>query len=147
MKVITAAAVILMLCSTSWAQSRRPKNFDELLTYTGPDRQQLLFEGAKAEGKVVWYTSLSGVYREIVDSFKKKYPAVAIEPYRGGTPELAPRLLNEAQSGRFVADAVEAPPSLLMLLRERGILKPYASPELARYPDEAKTKADGARVY
>src|SRR5207253_409464 len=119
MKVITAAAVILMLSSAAWPQSRRPKNFDELLTYTGSDRQQLLLEGAKAEGKVVWYTSLSGVYREIVDSFKKKYPAVVIEPYRGGTTELAPRLLNEAQSGRFVADGVEAPPSLLMLLRER----------------------------
>jgi iron(III) transport system substrate-binding protein len=148
MKVITLAGLmLLMLFSVSWGQSRRPKTFDELAAYTGPDRQQILLEGAKAEGKVVWYTSLSGVYREIVDSFKRKYPAVAIEPYRGGTTELAPRLLNEAQSGRFVADAVEAPPSLLMLLRERGMLKPYASPELARYPDEAKTRADSGRVY
>lgn len=34
-----------------------------------------------------------------------------------------------------------------MLLRERGLLKAYTSPELARYPDEAKTKADGTRIY
>jgi ABC-type Fe3+ transport system substrate-binding protein len=34
-----------------------------------------------------------------------------------------------------------------MLLRENGILMPYASPELAKYPEEAKTKADGSRVY
>ena len=34
-----------------------------------------------------------------------------------------------------------------MLLRERSLLKAYMSPELARYPDEAKTKADGARIY
>src|ERR1044071_4127372 len=148
MKLITwTAVVLLMLSSLSWGQSRRPKTLDELAAYTGADRQQILLEGAKAEGKVVWYTSLSGVYREIVDSFKKKYPAVAIEPYRGGTTELAPRLLNEAQSGRFVADAVEAPPSLLMLLRERGLLKAYASPELTRYPEDAKTKGDGGRVY
>src|SRR5690242_10556841 len=148
MKLLTLI-MFLMVTMPSFlrAQARKPRTLDELATYTGPDRQQLLLEGAKAEGKIVWYTSLSGVYREIVDSFKRKYPAIAIEPYRGGTTELAPRLLNEAQSGRFVADAVEAPPSLLMLLRERGILKPYASPELARYPDEAKTKADGARVY
>jgi iron(III) transport system substrate-binding protein len=34
-----------------------------------------------------------------------------------------------------------------MLLRESGILKPYASAELSRYPDEAKTKFDNSRVY
>ena len=34
-----------------------------------------------------------------------------------------------------------------MLLRDGGILKAFTSPELARYPEEAKTKADGARVY
>jgi iron(III) transport system substrate-binding protein len=56
-------------------------------------------------------------------------------------------LINEAQAGRPVADALEATPGLLMALRERAILKPYLSPELARYPDIAKTQADGARVY
>jgi iron(III) transport system substrate-binding protein len=56
-------------------------------------------------------------------------------------------LLNEAQAGRYVADALESTPGLLMLLRERGLLKAYTSPELSRYPDEAKTKADGARIY
>ena len=47
---------------------------------TGPDRQKILLEGVKAEGKVLWYTSLSGGnYRELVDAFKKKYPEVPIE--------------------------------------------------------------------
>jgi iron(III) transport system substrate-binding protein len=55
--------------------------------------------------------------------------------------------LNEAQAGRPVADALESTPGLLMLLRERNLLKAYTSPELGRYPDEAKTKADGNRVF
>ena len=46
-----------------------------------------------------------------------------------------------------MADALESTPGFLMLLRDSGILKAYTSPELARYPEEAKTKADGARVY
>jgi hypothetical protein len=33
-----------------------------------------------------------------------------------------------------------------MLLRDGGLLKPFISPELARYPDEAKTKA-GRRAF
>jgi iron(III) transport system substrate-binding protein len=148
MKVVSLSAVLfLALLSVTWAQTRRPKTLDELVVYSGPDRQQILLEGAKAEGKIVWYTSLAGVYREIIDVFKRKYPFLTLDPYRGGSLELAPRLLNEAKAGRFVADALEGTPGLLMLLRDSGILKGYSSPELARYPDEAKTKADGGRVY
>jgi len=133
--------------SSVWAQTKKPRTLDELAAYTGADRHQILLDGAKAEGKIVWYTSLSGVYRELVNAFKKKYPDIDIEVYRGGSTDLGPRLLNEAQAGRFVADALESTPGLLMLLRERNILKPYVSPELTRYPDEAKTKADTTRIY
>ena len=145
------ATLIVLLIITmplfAGAQTRKPRTLDELVTYIGPDRHQILLEGAKAEGKIVWYTSLSGVYRELVEAFKRKYPAVAIDVYRGGSTDLGPRLINEAQSGRFVGDALESTPGLLMMLREGGLLKPYSSPELARYPDEAKTKLDATRVY
>src|SRR5262249_32524447 len=123
------------------------KTLDELVSYTGPDRQKILTEGAKAEGKVVWYTSLSGNYREIVDAFKKKYPEIQIEVYRAGSSDVAERLLNEAKAGRYFAYAIETTPGSIMLLRESRILKPDASPELAKYPEDAKTKADASRVY
>jgi iron(III) transport system substrate-binding protein len=138
---------IALMTSSAWSQGKKPRTLDELAAYTGADRHQILLDGAKAEGKIVWYTSLSGVYRELVNAFKKKYPEIDIEVYRGGSTDLGPRLLNEAQAGRFVADALESTPGLLMLLRERNILKSYTSPELTRYPDEAKTKADNSRIY
>jgi iron(III) transport system substrate-binding protein len=148
MKVLSLALLILATMSSfGWGQTKKPRTLDELAAYTGADRHQILLDGAKAECKVVWYTSLSGVYRELVDAFKRKYPDIAVEVYRAGSTDLGPRLLNEAQAGRYVADALESTPGLLMLLRERGLLKAYTSPELSRYPDEAKTKADGARIY
>jgi iron(III) transport system substrate-binding protein len=147
MKVFALVFVLLAMASLSWGQARKPRTLDDLAAYNGADRHQILLDGAKQEGKIVWYTSLSGVYRELVEVFKKKYPEIAIEVYRGGSTDLAPRLFNEAKANRFVADALESTPGLLMLLRENGILKPYASPELNRYPDEAKTKADASRVY
>jgi len=131
----------------AWSQGTKPKTLDELVAYTGPDRQKIILEGAKAEGKVVWYTSLSGNYREIVDAFKKKYPEIQIEVYRAGSTDVAQRLLSEAQAGRYLADAMETTPGALMLLRDKGILKLFTSPELAKYPEEAKTKGDGGRVY
>lgn len=149
MKTLFAAWLIMVVLATSlaWSQTRKPRTLDELAGYTGADRQQILVEGAKAEGKVVWYTSLSGVYRDMVDAFKKKYPFIDVEVFRGGSNDLTPRIINEAQAGRPVADALESTPGLLMALRDRGLFKPYFSPEAAKYPDEAKGKADGNKVF
>lgn len=149
MKSFFAASLTMVVLASSlaWAQTRKPRTLDELAAYTGADRQQILLDGAKAEGKITWYTSLSGVYRELADAFKRKYPDIVMDAYRGGSTDLAQRLLQEQQAGRYVADALESTPGLLMLLRERGILKPYTSPELARYPDDAKAKAEGNRVF
>ena len=32
----------------------------ELAAYNKPDREKVLYDGAKKEGKVMWYTSLTG---------------------------------------------------------------------------------------
>jgi len=141
-----AAITLLMLTDLGWGQAKRPRTLDELVSYTAADRQQIILDGAKAEGKLIWYTSLSGNYKEIVEAFKKKYPQVAIDVYRAGSNDVAQRLVSEAQAGRYLADALEVTPGSLILLRERNILKPFWSPELARYPEEARTKADGNRV-
>ena len=78
MKILSLSAIILLaLISVAWGQTKKPRTLDELAVYSGTDRQQILFEGAKAEGKVVWYTSLSGVYREIVEPSRKNIPLSA----------------------------------------------------------------------
>ena len=78
--------MLLMLSVASWA-SAQTRNFNTpaLAGYMGADREKLLFEGAKPEGKVVWYTSLSGgSYKALAEAFKAKYPGVEIEVYRRG---------------------------------------------------------------
>ena len=147
MKLWIAVILVIISAAPSWGQARRPRTLDELVSYSGADRHQILLEGAKGEGKIVWYTSLSGVYRELVEHFKKKYPEISLEVYRAGSNDLTPRIINESQAKRPVADALESTPGLLMALRDRGLLKAYFSPELAKFPDEAKAKADGNRVY
>ena len=55
----------------------------ELVTYNGKDREQVLYAGAKSEGKVTWYTSLAGdSYKAMIKAFETKYPGVKIEAYR-----------------------------------------------------------------
>ncbi len=140
--------VFVAALSLFMVRSGDAKTMDELATYSGPDRQKILEEGAKKEGKVVWYTSLtSTTYKGIVKAFKDKYPDVEVEVYRAGSKDIAPKILGEAKAGRHLVDAVESTPGILMLLRDRKLISPYSSPHHAKYPDLARTKADGENVY
>ena len=138
-----AAALSLLV-----VRSGETKTVDELATYAGADRQTILEEGAKKEGKVVWYTSLtSTTYKGIVKAFTAKYPDVKIDVYRAGSKDIAPKILGEAKAGRHLVDAVESTPGILMLLRDKKLISAYSSPHHAKYPDLAKIKADGEAVY
>ena len=64
MKLFQLTVIMLLtLTNLGWGQTKRPRTLDELAVYTGSDRQQILLDGAKAEGKIVWYTSLAAVYQ------------------------------------------------------------------------------------
>jgi iron(III) transport system substrate-binding protein len=136
---------IVVLCgaSTLPAQTR---TVAELANYRGADREEMLKAGAKKEGKLTWYTSLTA-HRDIANVFEAKYPGVKVETYRAAPNDLTRRLLTEAQSKRSIADLLETTPTTLMIMRDNKLLAPYSSPHLANYPDDSKEEADKSRVY
>ena len=136
---------LLSLLGSAWSQSSKPMALADLAKYNGPDRSRILYEGAKKEGKFLWYTSLIA-YKEIVKIFESKYPGVTVEAYRTAGTQLATRVLAEAQSKRYLADVIETSPPGLMVLRDAQLLLPYTSPYLAKYPEAAKQKAPGGLV-
>ena len=70
----------------------------ELAAYNKPDREKMLYEGAKKEGKLMWYTSLTGgPNTDVPKVFESKYPGVQVEVYRGDSDALISRILQEAQ--------------------------------------------------
>jgi len=137
---------ILLLISFAPVASAQNKSIAELANYRGADREEVLKAGARKEGKIVWYTSLTA-HRDIANVFEAKYPGIKVETYRAGSTDLTRRLLAEAQSRRNLADLIETTPPTLMFMRENKLLLPYFSPHLAAYPDDSKEEADGARVY
>ncbi|MET0502577.1 MAG: extracellular solute-binding protein [Candidatus Binatia bacterium] len=138
-----AAFTLLITASNAWSQTKKPATLVELAAYTGADREQLLLAGAKAEGKVVWYTSLAGAsYKEPMKAFETKYPGVKVEVYRATNSDLGKRIQAEAQAKRFLMDALETTLPLLKLLHENKMMTAFTSPHLGKYPDEAKRKAD-----
>ncbi|TMA97716.1 MAG: hypothetical protein E6J74_04240 [Deltaproteobacteria bacterium] len=131
---------MMLLPSQLWSQPRKPTAVAEIATYNGLDREQVLYTGAKGEGKIVWYTSLAGdSYKAIARAFEAKYPGV---PYRAGDSELVPRMTEEAKARRPIFDALETTEDSLMTSKVSQLLRPYFSPSLDKYPDDAQEKAD-----
>jgi len=142
------ALALLLLPYGAWCQTKKPSTIAELATYRGADREQLLYAGAKSEGKIIWYTSLAGdSYKELVKAFENKYPGVKVDSYRAAGAELVVRLEEEAKARRNIADTIETTEGSLIFLRDEKLLRPYDSPHLDRYPEDGKERADKNLVY
>ena len=101
-------------------QTAKPASLEELAVYNGPDRLQLLVNGAKKEGKVVWYTAMAGgSYKELARAFEAKY-GIPVEAYRGASRDLIAKMLAETQAKKYLMDVVESSPPLLMLMRDEA---------------------------
>ena len=137
---------ILVLSGFAGSAAAQTKSVTDLANYRGADREEVLKAGAKKEGKLVWYTSLTA-HRDIANVFEAKYPGIKVETYRAGPTDLSRRLLTEAEARRGIADLIETTPSTLMLMRDNKLLMPYFSPHLAAFPDESKEAADKTRVF
>jgi iron(III) transport system substrate-binding protein len=95
----------------------------------GPEEAgKIDLDKAKAEGKVVLYTSLD---TQIVDAinapFTQKY-GIAVQYFRGGASDVTSKVLAEADAGRPQADMVDASDlAALLVMKERALLKPFKS--------------------
>jgi iron(III) transport system substrate-binding protein len=140
--------VVLCAPFASSAQLKKPMSVGELAAYDKPDREKMLYAGAKKEGKLTWYTSLTGgPNTDMPRVFLQKYPGVAVEVYRGDSDALMSRIMQEAQAKRYIVDTLETTFPVLKVMQELKLLTPYFSPHLAAYPDEVKEKADKGLVY
>jgi iron(III) transport system substrate-binding protein len=95
----------------------------------GPaEASQIDVAKAKAEGKVVLYTSLdTKIVDAIIAPFKEKY-GINVEYFRGGAADVAAKVLAEADAGRAEVDMVDASDlAALLLMKDRKLLKPFKS--------------------
>jgi ABC-type Fe3+ transport system substrate-binding protein len=140
--------LFLLIASSASAQPAKPASITELATYTGADREQVLYAGAKSEAAVTWYTSLAGdSYKAIARAFEAKYPGVRVESYRAGGSELVVRMAEETKARRPTFDALETTYDFMMVSRASNLIRAYNSPVLANYPPEAKAKADKGLTF
>ena len=116
-KGLAAGSLLTVIGRGAWAQAHGPA-----------EAGQIDVAKAKAEGKVVLYTSLD---TQIVDAinagFKQKY-GIEVQYFRGGSSDVTSKVLAEADAGRPQVDMVDASDlAALLLMKERKLLKPFKS--------------------
>ena len=105
------------------------------LTYAGADRQQMLVEGAKAEGELVFYSAMivNQALRPVSEAFMKKYPFIKLTYWRAESAGIFTKLSAEVRAGKVVADVVEGT-GVGESVIQAGLAQPYSTPALAEIP-------------
>jgi iron(III) transport system substrate-binding protein len=99
--------------------------------------QAALIDGAKKEGKLVWYTSMAvDTSKPLLDAFLNEHPYIKAELIRLGEEQLVNRILTEIRAGRWSFDALST--SSIATMIERKIIAPYLAPERDQFMDQFK---------
>jgi len=98
-----------------------------------------IVDGAKREGKAVWYT-VAGESQELAKSFERKYPFVKVEVIRSTVFPLLNRMINEAKAGSQYYDVVRQSAFATQILIQKTMIQPYESPERQFYDQGTKDK-------
>src|SRR4029077_7125141 len=99
---------------------------DEVIKKAGAlsavQRKTFLEEGAKKEGELVFYTSLSLTdYPKIMPYFEKSYPFIKTNTYRSTPSGLFTRADTEALAGKYAVDVVGTSPVEMWELKLRKL--------------------------
>ena len=126
------AVIVLVPCAGA-------ATVEEIALMNRADRQKILVEGARKEGKVSWYTTLivDQVVRPVKEAFEKEYPFVQVEYFRANSAQLAQRIISENQAKRYENDVVDGT-VVPTMVRRAGLLQRFYSPQFAEYPAELR---------
>ena len=136
---IVVIAIVAGLADVAITHRVMAATVEEIALMNRADRQKILVEGAKKEGKVSWYTTLivDQVVRPVKDAFEKEYPFLQVEFFRGNAERLVQKMLAEYQAKRYDVDIIDGTVSPTMV-RRANLLQRFYSPMLAEYPADLK---------
>jgi iron(III) transport system substrate-binding protein len=99
---------------------------------------------AKAEGSAAFYANITSV-EPIMEAFEAD-TGVKGQYTRISTSKFVATVVTEFEAGKLMADVVQGPLPVLEILKAKGVLAPYASPEAAGYPEWTR-KDDSIQLF
>jgi iron(III) transport system substrate-binding protein len=122
--MLARAFFILAVVFSQPASSRD----EPIASYLGADREARLLEGARKEGEVVLYTSLTTEDMAALNgAFEKRY-RVKVRMWRASADKVLARALAEGRAGRAGADVLEANALPLESMHREALLLAVRSP-------------------
>src|SRR2546428_4536026 len=103
----------------------------DMALYTGQDRAERLAAGARKEGSLNLYTSLTVEDMAALNGAFEARHGVKIRMWRATSDKVVQRALSEAKAGRYELDIVETNAPPLESLHREGILQRVRSPQHA----------------
>ena len=124
------AAAIAMLSAVASTRVEAA-SVGELAALSGPDREQRLIDGARKEGSLTLYTSLTTEDANTLGAaFEKKY-GVKLRVWRASNEDILQRAIVENRASRNDSDLFETDAAGLEGLRREELLQPVISPVFA----------------
>jgi iron(III) transport system substrate-binding protein len=100
------------------------------------ERTAKLVEGAKKEGKLLWYTAGALEDSEkLLMRFKEKYPFIDTEMYRTGAEGMIARITTEARAKTYLWDLVQIGGIKDEIIKRNGHTAKYLSPQRQFVPE------------
>lgn len=101
---------------------------------------------AKAEGKVVWYTSTPIEEAQKIGELFRRESGITVELFRSGGSQILSRFQQEIGAGRVAVDVLtHSDPAAARAMAKKGLFVPFRPKNFDNVPDAAKA-ADGAFI-
>ena len=111
---------------------------------TEQQREARLIEGAKREGKVVYWDTASNL-ESVFTKFRQKYPFLVMEYWKSTDEAIYQKIPAEARAGVHNFDVAGVEINFLAELRKTGLMKKYDWPNAKEWSPEHKGR-DGSWV-
>jgi iron(III) transport system substrate-binding protein len=123
--LVAVALLALMLLPGN--ASALAQTLANIASYSGPDRTQRLIDGAKKEGALTIYSSMTiADMSGLTGAFQAKY-GIKVQHWRGSSEDVRNRAMTEIGGGRYEVDVAEtAGPDMEALVREQLLQKVVA---------------------
>lgn len=129
-------SVVLTVTSCSGSSGNTETKLSTTSTHSdqGPSNMEALYEAAKDEGSVTWYSSADD--KDLIESFEKAYPGVKVKYLRLPGTQIGTRFTQEREAGTIPADVLLSPDEVFMTTaKSKGWLVTNPKlPELSNWP-------------
>ena len=109
---------------------------------TEKQREARLIEGAKKEGKVVYWDAggTAKEWEQLFNRFRQKYPFLVVEHWRTGDAEVYQKVTTEARAGVYNVDVSGVEINLVSELKKTGLMKKYSWPNTSGWSPQHKDR-------